>query len=147
MLYFQIATEEWGKSKQLFLGEQEFAQRHKHTSSIISSILATAVGLAFAGGLNRSLKALDEDSGEVFWETMLDGAPSSIIVTYAVDDIQYLALGLGQMGQHTNGWNRIYGRFAEAEGMSLNYSPPGWRADFSFSIAVARFYRAHWSGI
>ena len=123
-----------GRIQAVDLGEQEFAWRHRQPSPIISSILATAGGLVFAGDLNRSFKALDADNGEILWETILDDVPSSTIVTYAVDGKHYLALGVGQTGYHVNDWNRIYERFAEEEGMPRNDTPKGGAAIWVFSL-------------
>ena len=97
-----------GRIQALDLGNQEFDWLHRQPSPVISSILATAGGLIFAGDLNRAFKALDETTGEVLWETALDDIPSSTIVTYAVDDIQYLAIVVGQTGYHVNDWARMY---------------------------------------
>ena len=123
-----------GRIQAVDLGEQEFAWRHRQPSPIISSIMATAGGLVFAGDLNRSLRAFDEESGEILWETMLDDVPSSTIVTYAVDGIQYLAVTVGQTGYHVNDWTRMYGLFAEQEGMPVNDSPKGGAAIWVFSL-------------
>jgi len=123
-----------GRIQAVDLGEQEFAWRHRQPSPVISSILATAGGLVFAGDLNRSFKALDEDTGEVLWETTLDDVPSSTIVTYSIEGKQYLALGVGQTGYHINDWNRFYERFAEQEGMPRNDSPKGGAAIWVFAL-------------
>jgi len=123
-----------GRIQAVDLGEQDFAWRHRQPSPVISSILATAGGLVFAGDLNRSFKALDEDTGDVLWQTSLDDVPSSTIVTYAVDGKQYLALGVGQTGYHVNDWNRIYERYADEEGMPRNDSPKGGAAIWVFAL-------------
>ncbi len=123
-----------GRIQAVDLGEQEFAWRHRQPSPVISSIMATAGGLLFAGDLNRSLKAFDEESGEILWETVLDDVPSSTIATYAVDGTQYLAVTVGQTGYHVNDWTRMYGLFAEQEGMPVNDSPKGGAAIWVFAL-------------
>ena len=123
-----------GRIQAVDLGKQEFSWRYRQPSPIISSILATAGGIVFAGDLNRALRAFDEDTGEILWETNLDDVPSSTIITYAVDDIQYLAIGVGQTGYHVNDWNRMYNLFAEEEDMPVNNAPKGGAAIWVFSI-------------
>ncbi len=123
-----------GRIQAVDLANQEFAWRHRQPSPIISSVMATAGGLLFAGDLNRSLKAFDEESGEILWETVLDDVPSSTIVTYAVDGTQYLAVAVGQTAYHVNDWTRMYGLFAEQEGMPVNDSPKGGAAIWVFSL-------------
>jgi alcohol dehydrogenase (cytochrome c) len=123
-----------GRIQAVDMAEQEFAWRHRQPSPVISSILATAGGLVFAGDLNRSFKALDEETGKVLWESRLDDVPSSTIVTYSVNDKQYLALVVGQTGYHVNDWTRMYGYFAEDEGMPINESPKGGAAIWVFAL-------------
>ncbi|MBT73755.1 MAG: hypothetical protein CMQ15_17270 [Gammaproteobacteria bacterium] len=123
-----------GRIQALDLGKQEFDWLHRQPSPVISSILATAGGLVFAGDLNRVLKALDENTGEVLWETALDDVPSSTIVSYAVEGIQYLAIVVGQTGYHVNDWSRMYDIFAEQEGMPVNDSPKGGGAIWVFTL-------------
>jgi alcohol dehydrogenase (cytochrome c) len=124
-----------GRIQALDLGSQEFDWLHRQPSPVISSILATAGGLVFAGDLNRNFKALDEATGEVLWETDLDDIPSSTIVTYAVEDIQYVAIATGQTGYHVNDWARMYDIFAESQGMPVNDSPKGGAAIWVFTLA------------
>ena len=123
-----------GRIQALDLGQQQFAWRYRQPSPIISSIVATAGGLIFAGDLNRTLRAFDEETGEILWETTLDDVPSSTIVTYAVDGIQYLAVAVGQTSYYVNDWTRMYGLFAEQEGMPINDSPKGGAAIWVFSL-------------
>jgi hypothetical protein len=60
--------------------------------------------------------------------------PSSTIVTYAVDGVQYVAVAVGQTGYHVNDWTRMYGLFAEQEGMPVNDAPKGGAAIWVFSL-------------
>ena len=49
----------------------------------------------FNGGMDRYLRALDADNGQVVWETRL---PSQVVggaVTYSVNGRQYLAISAG----------------------------------------------------
>jgi alcohol dehydrogenase (cytochrome c) len=60
-----------------------------------SPVLATGGGLVFNGGMDRYLRALDADNGQVVWETRL---PSQVVggaVTYSVNGRQYLAVSAG----------------------------------------------------
>lgn len=123
-----------GRIQAVDMSEQEFAWRHRQPSPIISSVLATAGGLVFVGDLNRGFKALDEETGEVLWESLLNDVPSSTIATYSVNDKQYIALVVGQTGYHVNDWTRMYGYFAEDEGMPINDSPKGGAAIWVFAL-------------
>ena len=83
---------------------------HRQVTPIVSSTLATAGGLVFAGDLDPSLKAFDSASGELLWQRALTDDPSSSIVTYAVNGRQYLALVIGQSNNHHRDWKNYYNR-------------------------------------
>jgi alcohol dehydrogenase (cytochrome c) len=60
-----------------------------------SPILATGSGLLFNGSMDRYLRALDADGGQVLWQTRL---PSQVVggaVTYSVNGRQYIAIAAG----------------------------------------------------
>ena len=60
-----------------------------------SPILATGSGLLFNGSMDRYLRALDADRGQVLWQTRL---PSQVVggaVTYSVNGRQYIAIAAG----------------------------------------------------
>ena len=46
----------------------------------------------FWGDINRRFKALDADSGELLWQTILGGPISVSTITYAVNGRQYVAV-------------------------------------------------------
>ncbi len=57
-----------------------------------SPILATAGGILFNGGLDRYLRALDADTGQVLWQTRLASQAAGHTVTYSVGGRQYIAI-------------------------------------------------------
>src|SRR5216117_2738811 len=60
-----------------------------------SPVLATGGGLLFNGSMDRYLRALDTDSGQVLWQTRL---PSQVVggaVTYSIKGRQYIAIAAG----------------------------------------------------
>jgi alcohol dehydrogenase (cytochrome c) len=60
-----------------------------------SPLLATGGGLLFNGSMDRYLRALDIDRGEVLWETRL---PSQVVggtITFSVNGRQYIAVTSG----------------------------------------------------
>lgn len=89
---------------------------HRQVTPIISSTLATAGGLVFAGDLDPSLKAFDSASGEVVWKHPLTDDPSSSIVSYAVRNKQYIALVIGQSNNHHRDWKNYYNRVTAVNG-------------------------------
>jgi alcohol dehydrogenase (cytochrome c) len=65
-----------------------------------SSVLATAGDLIFLGDINRRYRAMDPDSGEVLWETILGAPISTSNITYAVNGRQYVAVITGDNLSH-----------------------------------------------
>jgi alcohol dehydrogenase (cytochrome c) len=76
-----------------------------------SAILATAGDLIFQGDINRRFRALDADSGELLWQTVLGGPISMSNISYAVDGKQYIAViagdNLAQPGLNTGTFGPI----------------------------------------
>jgi alcohol dehydrogenase (cytochrome c) len=62
------------------------------------SVLSTAGGVAFAGSLDRSLKAVDVNNGKVLWETRLGTSVQGFPITFIADGKQYIAVPTGNGG-------------------------------------------------
>ncbi|MHA4845005.1 outer membrane protein assembly factor BamB family protein [Flavitalea antarctica] len=57
--------------------------------------IATASGLIFIGATgDRKLRAFDQETGAVLWETELPGAANAIPCTYSIDEKQYLTVAV-----------------------------------------------------
>jgi alcohol dehydrogenase (cytochrome c) len=61
----------------------------------MTSTMATAGGLVFAGDANGRFRAFDDETGEILWEVNLGSAVTGYPVTYAVDGRQYVAVSTG----------------------------------------------------
>ena len=60
-----------------------------------SPLLATGGGLLFNGSMDRYLRALDIDRGQVLWQTRLAAQAVGGTVTYAINGRQYVAITAG----------------------------------------------------
>jgi alcohol dehydrogenase (cytochrome c) len=69
-----------------------------------TGVLATAGGIVFAGSLDRYLRAYDESTGKILWETRLNDVPSSCPITYSVNGKQYVAMVVGNGGAQAITW-------------------------------------------
>ena len=67
------------------------------------SALTTASDMVFFGDLNRRLRALDADTGEVLWETEVGGMIVNSTISYAVDGKQYVMVFTGRGQSVTSG--------------------------------------------
>ena len=72
-------------------------------ASFLTSVLSTAGGVAFAGDLDRSFKAVDVSNGEVVWETRLGTSVQGFPISFAVDGRQYVAVTTGLGGGSPRG--------------------------------------------
>jgi alcohol dehydrogenase (cytochrome c) len=85
-----------------------------------SPLLATGGGLVFNGGMDRYLRAIDADNGNLVWQTRLPSQTVGGAVTFSVNGKQYVAISAGggalanlQVGMTpeadmTSGSNAIY---------------------------------------
>jgi alcohol dehydrogenase (cytochrome c) len=64
-------------------------------ASNYSSILSTAGGLLFNGGMDRYFRAFDQDNGKVLWQARLGTSVAGTPVTYSVNGRQYVAIAAG----------------------------------------------------
>jgi alcohol dehydrogenase (cytochrome c) len=76
--------------------KQVWVARHRAPES--SGTLDTAGGVVFSGTNDRYLRAYDDATGKVLWETRLNDLPSSAPITYSVNGKQYLAVVVGNGG-------------------------------------------------
>ena len=88
-------------------GDRAWEYRTESGAAMTASALATAGGIVFGGTADRRLFALDAESGDLLWETRLNGDISGAPVTFTIGGRQYLAVGAGgRIGQTTS-----YARF------------------------------------
>ena len=60
-----------------------------------ASALATGGGIVFGGSSDRYFFALDAESGEVLWQTRLNGDISGAPISFEVGGRQYVAVAAG----------------------------------------------------
>jgi alcohol dehydrogenase (cytochrome c) len=76
-------------------GRKAWTYHTRSGAAMTASALATGGGIVFGGTAAREIFALDADSGELLWETRLNGDVSGAPVTFEIDGKQYLAVGAG----------------------------------------------------
>ena len=74
---------------------------YEQRAPIYGSVLATGGNLLFSGDVVRRFRAFDAETGEVLWQTILNGPVSGRPMTFSVGGRQYLAVGSGGLTQGT----------------------------------------------
>ena len=74
---------------------------YEQRAPIYGSVLATGGNLLFSGDVVRRFRAFDAETGEVRWQTILNGPVSGRPMTFSVGGRQYLAVGSGGLTQGT----------------------------------------------
>ena len=77
--------------------------QYKADAPIISGITPTAGGITFAGDTKGKFVVLDSSDGKVLYNMMTPGMMAGGIVTYEIDDKQYVALTSGNVSRFTFG--------------------------------------------
>ena len=90
-------------------GRRAWTYRPANGAPMTAAALATGGGLVFGGGADRRFFALDAGTGELLWQTRLNGDVSGAPVTFEVDGRQYLAVGAGGRIGQTTSYARLTG--------------------------------------
>lgn len=123
-----------GRLQAIDLTNGKLGWQHELQTPLCSSVLSTAGGLVFVGDLEPSLKAFDDETGAQVWRVPLDDNPSSSIITYAVDDTQYVAVVAGASNLHLSGITDGYKQFGSGEGKSSTGGIKGGTAVWAFAL-------------
>jgi alcohol dehydrogenase (cytochrome c) len=79
----------------------------RQRAPVTSGVLATAGGLVFVGGLDRMFRAFDSLTGVQLWQTRLSQVPSSVPISYSVNEREYVAMIVGPGGAQMNAYRRF----------------------------------------
>lgn len=128
-----------GRLQAIDVAYQELAWHYDSVAPLTTGMLATSGGLLFSGDLEPSLKAFDDRTGELLWQTRLDDLPSSSILSYSVNDKQYVAVLVGISNLHLGALSGPWAEFkadleASGKGEPLLDNPDGGAALWVFSL-------------
>lgn len=123
-----------GRLQAIDLEHQKLAWTFDQKTPPSTSMLATGGGLVFSGDLDPSLKAFDDQSGQLLWQAKLDDLPSSSLVTYSIDGTQYIAVVVGLTNNHVRDLSRTYNAFSASADEPGNDPPKGGAAIWAFAL-------------
>ena len=122
-----------GRLQAVDVANQRLAWVSEQEAPLSTGALATAGGLVFAGDLDPALKAYDDTTGELLWQTVLDDLPTSNLVSYSVDGVQYIAVIVGFSNLHVDGILDPFNKMMKEQGKS--YEPRrGGAAIWAFAL-------------
>lgn len=90
-------------------GERAWVYRPESGTPMSASALATAGGVVFGGTSDRQFFALHTQTGELLWQTRLNGDVSGAPITYEVGGRQYVAVTAGGRIAQTTTLGRLVG--------------------------------------
>jgi alcohol dehydrogenase (cytochrome c) len=90
-------------------GERAWTWRPASGTPMTASALATAGGIVFGGTADRQFFALDDSTGELLWQSRLNGDISGAPISYAIDGRQYIAVSAGGRVAPTTTLGRLVG--------------------------------------
>jgi alcohol dehydrogenase (cytochrome c) len=90
-------------------GERVWTFRPPSGAPMTASALATAGGLVFGGTADRQFFALSSATGELLWQTRLNGDVSGAPISYEIDGTQYIAVASGGRAAPTTTLGRLVG--------------------------------------
>lgn len=123
-----------GRLQAIDVANQKLAWNHDEVAPLSTGTLATAGGLVFCGDLEPSLKAYDDATGEVLWQANLDDLPTSGLVTYEVDGVQYVTVLVGMSNLHVQGLKQLYDEFLAQSDKPHEPAPQGGAALWTFAL-------------
>ncbi len=116
-----------GMVKGFSVATGELLWEHKQAAPWLGGLVSTGGGLLFGGDINRRFRALDQETGEVLWESILNSRITGGAISYGVDGRQYIAVASG------GGTSGSYERFDLTPGVDLE-APRGSNTIFVFAL-------------
>lgn len=104
---------------------------YKQPAPWLGGLVATGGGLLFGGDINRRFRALDQQTGAILWETVLNSRVTGGAISYAVDGRQYVAVATG------GGSTPSYETFGLTPELKLE-APVGGNTIFVFALHASR---------
>ena len=133
-----------GRVQAYDLANQNLAWTFDQVTPPSTGLLATAGGLLFSGDIDPSLKAFDDATGELLWQAPLDDAPSSSLVTYSINDTQYIAVVVGMTNNFIRDITNANNHFSSSKGFSSRKSTPGRRGGAAVWVFALEDFVREW---
>ena len=97
----------YGRVQAFDLQNRRVLWTERQHAPMTSAVLATEGGVVFAGALDQTFSAYDDQTGEKLWSTRLSDVPSSAPITYMVDGKQHVAMVVGFGSPLSTGFTQL----------------------------------------
>jgi alcohol dehydrogenase (cytochrome c) len=88
-------------------GDREWAYQPESGTPMTASALSTAGGIVFGGTADRQFFALNDETGELLWQSRLSGDISGAPISYSVNGKQFVAIAVGGRAAPTTTLGRL----------------------------------------
>ena len=105
----------------------ELLWEYKQAAPWLGGLVSTGGGLLFGGDINRRFRALDQETGEVLWQSILNSRITGGAISYGADGRQYIAVATG------GGSSSSYETFGITPELELE-APRGSNTIFVFAL-------------
>jgi alcohol dehydrogenase (cytochrome c) len=95
----------YGRLQALNVETRKTVWVERQRAPFTTGTVATAGGLVFAGGLDRTFQAYDAATGAVLWKTRLNDVPSSAPISFAANGREYIAIVVGPGGYQSTSYD------------------------------------------
>ncbi|MCG8414463.1 MAG: PQQ-binding-like beta-propeller repeat protein, partial [Pseudomonadales bacterium] len=106
----------YGRIQAIDMTTMELAWSSRQLTPPSTAILSTGGDLLFAGFLDQTFQAIDNETGAILWQTDLQHLPSSFPISFAVDGKQYVAIVRGQPSRWIGSLYGTVNEFLEDQG-------------------------------
>ncbi len=112
-----LADGKMGRLQAVDVSGRKMGWKNDVEAPIMTSALATAGGVVFAGDIEPALMAFDDRDGKLLWRQTLDNYPTGSVITYSVGDTQYVAVITGMRNTHMRDMAERYVAFRKTRGL------------------------------
>ncbi len=90
-----------GRVDAVKLADHSTVWSYRQRAPETAAVLPTAGGLVFSGSWDRWLRAFDDTTGTVLWQTRLNNVINAFPISYSVNGKQYVAVAVGSGSSHS----------------------------------------------
>lgn len=92
----------FGRIDAVKIADQSTGWSYRQRAPMTSALLPTAGGVVFGGSWDRNFMALDDETGQVLWQTKTNNVVNAFPISYEADGKQFVAVAVGRGSSQAN---------------------------------------------